>query len=125
MVPPIEAQGQSFHLQYADEPIPLEKLGRDNPILHYGEVPFFEDEFGDKGYCRANVRYRVMQDCFFVLQRVYVRVDQVCARILDTRIYHEFGTQKIYRDFALLESTYEELDSKGYHFPSFGAPVEA
>ena len=55
--------------------IPLTRLGKDNPILQYGEVSFFEDEFGDKGYCRANVRYRVMDDCFFVLLRSYVRID--------------------------------------------------
>jgi len=48
-----------------------------------------------------------MADCFFVLQRVYVRVDAVLVRILDTRVYHEFGSHKIYRDFCQLEATYD------------------
>lgn len=89
------------------EEIPIDKLGKDNPILEYGEIPLFEDEFGDKGDCKANVRFRVMADCFFVLQRVYVRVDAVLVRILDTRVYHEFGSHKIYRDFCQLEATYD------------------
>jgi len=42
-------------------------LGQDNPIRHYGEVVLFEDELGDKGFSKVNVRYRVMDDCFFIL----------------------------------------------------------
>jgi type 2A phosphatase activator TIP41 len=72
-------------------------------------VALFEDEFGDKGYTRANVRYRVMDDCFFVLLRSYVRIDSVIVRILDTRLYHEFGSNRILRDFSHMEATYEEL----------------
>lgn len=30
-----------------DDEIPLTKLGRDNPILHYGEVYLYEDDLGD------------------------------------------------------------------------------
>ena len=54
-----------------------------------------------------------MQDCFFVLLRSYVRIDHVCVRILDTRIYHEFGTDILIRDFCHLESSYEELETAG------------
>lgn len=79
--------------------IPVTKLGPENPIRHYGEVLLFEDELGDKGYSKANVRFRVMDDCFFVLMRSYFRIDNVLARILDTRIYHEFGSNYIIRDF--------------------------
>jgi type 2A phosphatase activator TIP41 len=60
------------------------------------------------------VRYRVMEDCWFVLLRSYVRIDYVCARILDTRIYHEFGTDYLLRDFSYLESSYDELKGKGF-----------
>lgn len=76
----------------------------------------FEDEFGDKGYCRANVRFRVMDDCFFVLMRSYVRIDNVKVRILDTRVYHEFGTDRLIRDFTHLEATFTELKQKGFDF---------
>lgn len=62
-------------------------LGVENPILHYGEIVLFEDELGDKGYSKANVRFRVMNNCFFILLRSYTRVDHVLVRILDTRIF--------------------------------------
>jgi len=55
-----------------------------------------------------------MADCFFVLLRSYTRVDHVTVRILDTRIYHEFGTNKIIRDFTHKENSYTELKKK--HF---------
>ena len=67
--------------------IPFHMLGQDNPIRHYGEVVLFEDELGDKGFSKVNVRYRVMDDCFFILHRSYTRVDHVLVRILDTRIF--------------------------------------
>jgi len=62
-------------------------LGPDDPILTYGEITLFEDELGDKGYSKVNVRFRAMQDCFFVLLRSYTRVDHVMVRIMDTRVY--------------------------------------
>jgi type 2A phosphatase activator TIP41 len=81
-------------------------LGQDNPIKAYGDVTLYEDEFADRGYSKANVRYRVMENCFFVLLRSYVRIDHVSVRILDTRIFHEFSKNYILRDFTQLESTY-------------------
>ena len=89
----------------SDKSIPFHELGPENPILHYGEVVLFEDELGDKGYSKVNVRFRVMNDCFFVLLRSYTRVDHVLVRVLDTRIYSKFpsaaqGEQiEIIRDF--------------------------
>ena len=90
------------------------KLGQDNPIIHYGEVILFEDELGDKGFSSLNVRFRVMNDCFFLLLRSYTRVDHVTVRILDTRLFHEFGSDRIIRDFTHKESSYDEL--KKQHF---------
>eukprot|EP00347_Sterkiella_histriomuscorum_P000847 403374292 len=94
--------------------IPLGKLGQDNPILHFAEVVLFEDELGDKGHSKVNVKFRVMNDCFFLLLRSYTRVDHVTVRILDTRLYHEFGTDRIIRDFTHKESSYEELKQKDF-----------
>ena len=80
--------------------------------MHYGEVILFEDELGDKGYSKVNVRFRVMADCFFVLHRSYTRVDHVLVRILDTRIFCRLLEQpadhpiEILRDFQQRESTY-------------------
>lgn len=69
------------------EDIPLHMLGPDNPIMHFGEVILYEDELGDKGYSKVNVRFRVMNNCFFVLLRSYTRLDHVLVRIMDTRIF--------------------------------------
>lgn len=98
-------------------------LGQDNPIRNYGEVVLFEDELGDKGFSRSNVRFRVMENCFFVLLRSYTRVDHVLVRILDTRIFCAFSTDpsaplEIIRDFQHRESTYSQLKAKGFIFSS-------
>jgi type 2A phosphatase activator TIP41 len=98
--------------------IPTDKLGVGNPILHYGEITLFEDELGDKGSSRVNVRFRIMNDCFFVLMRSYTRVDHVLVRILDTRVYHEFGADHLIRDFQHRECTYTQLKSKGFSMDS-------
>jgi len=95
----------------ADTPIPLEMLGEDNPILHYGEVVLYEDELGDKGHQKVYVRFRLMSNCFFLLLRCYTRVDHVLIRILDTRIFSRFsedgtGPIEIIRDLQERESTY-------------------
>ena len=78
----------------------------------------YEDELGDKGFAAADVKFRIMNDCFFILLRQYVRVDHVLVRILDTRLFHEFGTNKIIRDFQHRESTHTQLRAKGFKFSS-------
>jgi type 2A phosphatase activator TIP41 len=93
-------------------------LGQNNPIKYYGEVTLYEDEFADRGFSKSNVRCRVMDNCFFVLLRSYIRIDQVAVRILDTRVFHQFGSDCIIRDFTHLESTYSELKQKGFSFNS-------
>jgi type 2A phosphatase activator TIP41 len=111
-------------LDYTSEKsIPLDKLGPDNPIIHYGEVTLFEDELGDKGYSKVNVRFRIMADCFFVLLRSYTRVDHVLVRILDTRLYGDLDQpsdqpMELLRDFQYRESTYTQLKSKGFKLGS-------
>jgi type 2A phosphatase activator TIP41 len=55
-----------------------------------------------------------MDDSFFLLVRYYLRVDGVVVRILDTRIYHEFGSDHLIREFKHLESDYDMLRGKGF-----------
>ena len=94
-------------------------LGPDNPIVNYGEIILFEDELSDRGCSKSYARYRVMNDCWFVLLRYYLRLDKVAVRILDTRVFHKFGTKEIIRDFMFKESTWESLrDEKGFEFGS-------
>ena len=59
-----------------------------------------------------------MNNCFFGLLRSYLRVDNVIVRILDTRIFHIFGNNYIFREFQVKENTYDELKSRGFKFSS-------
>ena len=85
----------------------MEMLGPENPILHYGEIYLYETDLEDCGYAMSRIRFRVMKDCFYVLLRNYLRVDGVLVRIIDTRTFHEFGTDYIHREFQYRESTYD------------------
>ena len=78
-------------------------LSPENPVLHYEEVLLYEDELSDRGSAKSHVRFRVMKDCWFVLLRSYIRLDKVAVRILDTRVFHKFGTNHIVRDFMQKE----------------------
>ena len=98
--------------------IPLEMLGPDNPILTAGEVVLWEDELADRGSSKCYVRYRVMSDCWFVLLRSYIRLDKVAIRIMDTRIFHKYGTFEIIRDFIVKEDTWSNLSDSGFVFNS-------
>ena len=89
-------------------------MGPENPIKHFGQIYLFECDLEDCGYTMSQVRFRVMENCFFILFRYYIRVDGVCVRILDTRIYHEFGTNRILREFKHLESDWNHIKQGGF-----------
>jgi type 2A phosphatase activator TIP41 len=59
-----------------------------------------------------------MKDCFFGLLRSYLRVDNVIVRVIDTRLFHSFGDNYIFREFNVKENSYEELINKGFKFTS-------
>lgn len=105
-------------IESTEEGIPFDRLGRDNPILHFGEVYMFEDDLGDQGYTCCSLRFRVMQDCFYVLIRYYLRVDEVLVRIYDTRIFHSYDKNYIQREFQYKEATYEDLRKKDFKISS-------
>ena len=79
--------------------INFEMLSPQNPILHFGEVYLFESDLEDCGYCMCKIRFRVMADCYYILLRYFLRVDGVLVRSLDTRVFHEFKTDYIHREF--------------------------
>ena len=62
---------------------------RDIPILHYVDLPLYEDEMDDNGSSVLRVRLRVMPSFFFVLLRHVLRVDGVLIRQRETRIFHK------------------------------------
>ncbi|KAJ2344025.1 Tap42 interacting protein, partial [Coemansia sp. RSA 2671] len=54
---------------------------------------------------------RVMPSGFFVLQRYFLRVDGVLFRIYDSRVFHQFGTDYLTREFSTRESSVKDIAS--------------
>ncbi|KAK3924937.1 TIP41-like protein [Frankliniella fusca] len=98
----LEAESSHLHID-------LEKLKRREQILFYSDITLFEDELHDNGTAICSVKIRVMPTGFFILLRYFLRVDNVLVRINDTRLYHEFGTAHIIREFSGRESKIEDL----------------
>ena len=60
---------------------------RTNPIAVSEDIVLYEDELDDNGQSQVRLRFRLMKDCFFLLLRCYVRIDQVLIRLIETRIF--------------------------------------
>lgn len=50
-----------------------------------------------------------MPSCFLVLQRFFLRVDDVLFRVNDTRLYHEFGNDYFVREYTSKEVHYNVI----------------
>ncbi|CAH8590359.1 unnamed protein product [Dicrocoelium dendriticum] len=73
------------------EGLDMSLLRRRDPILFYAETTLFEDELGDNGISMLNIKLRVMETGFFLLQRFFLRVDGGLVRTFDTRIQWRKG----------------------------------
>lgn len=89
--------------------IPVSKLSNDNPIKFYDDMILYEDELGDNGISILNVKIRVMSDCLLILQRLFIRVDDVLVKIIDTRVYIDFDDYLIIREQKQMESSYRDV----------------
>jgi hypothetical protein len=56
-----------------------------------------------------HVRIRVTPNYFFVLQRLFVRVDNVIFRVKDTRLHHKFGDPHALRQFTERDQPYDAV----------------
>ena len=54
-----------------------------------------------------------MPHSFFILLRLFLRVDGVLFRVHDVRIYHAFGSGEIIREVAGMEAEYEAVKAVG------------
>jgi len=63
-------------------------LSPDKKMLRFGEIDLFESDLNLLGYTMSKVRFRLMENCFYVLVRYYLRIDKLKVRIIDTRIFH-------------------------------------
>ncbi len=65
-----------------------------------------------------NFRLRIMKDCFYGLLRIYLRVNNIIYRIIDTRLFYDFNQNYMLRDFQVKENTFEEIKAKHYNLTS-------
>ncbi|GFR81511.1 TIP41-like protein [Elysia marginata] len=108
----------SLKVSDTTEQINLDKLRRREPIHFYDDVLLFEDELSDNGTSIMNVKVRVMPSCFFILMRLFCRVDGVLIRVNDTRIYHEAGENYMLREFSSREEKTSNIPTAAHTDPN-------
>jgi len=96
---------------------------RSVPILYFHQVHLYEDDLHDNGDTSLVVKIRVMPTCWYVLMRLFLRVDHVLVRVRDTRFLHVFEDDKegefdsskvrIYRDVCWREVAFDEMHKYG------------
>jgi hypothetical protein len=92
------------------------------PILLYDDIHLFEDDLHDNGESSLNIKIRVMPKCWYVLQRLFVRVDYVCVKCREVRYFSLLDgdlpaaaggnckVNAIYRDVTWREASWTELN---------------
>ncbi|EJT81416.1 type 2A phosphatase activator TIP41 [Gaeumannomyces tritici R3-111a-1] len=91
------------------KPIPLELLKRRDPILFFDEVVLYESELDDNGISLYSVKVRVMEHRMLLLARLYMRLDGVLVRVRDTRVYVDFDTGDVIREYTAKEDKFENV----------------
>lgn len=94
--------------------IPLDLLKRRDPIVFFDEVMLYEDEMADNGITTLSCKIRVMPDRLLLLCRFFMRLDNVLVRIRDTRVYVEFKTGEVIREYVTMEEKYESVRQVRY-----------
>lgn len=103
-------KGKSFEAQKdKEQPIPIELLKRPDPILFFEEVVLYESELDDNGISIVSCKLRVMPDRMLLLCRMFMRLDNVLIRVRDTRIYVDFNTGAVIRDYTEREDEFEKV----------------
>lgn len=90
-------------------PIPLALLRRPDPIHFFDELVLYEDELADNGITMLTVKIRVMPARLLLLQRFFMRLDNVLLRVRDTRVYVDFEKGEVIREYLEKEEQYETV----------------
>jgi hypothetical protein len=53
-------------------------------------IALFQDDLEDCGEVSMEAKIRVMPTCWFILSKLFVRIDNVIVRSRETRLYYEF-----------------------------------
>ena len=91
------------------KPIPVELLMRPDPILFFDEVVLYEDELADNGIAMLSCKIRVMPGRLLLLTRFFMRLDNVLIRLRDTRVYVDFESREVIREYQAKECEYEKV----------------
>ena len=98
------------------------------PILLYDDIHLFEDDLHDNGESSLNIKIRIMPKCWYVLQRLFVRVDYVCVKCREVRYFCLLDNNSsstaaaaadgsckvnvVYRDVTWREASWTELTKR-------------
>ena len=75
--------------------IDFDVLRRREDILFFDESVLYQGDLEDCGEVIFDYKVRVMPSCWFVLLRLFLRVDNAETRIRSYRYYHDFDSDKI------------------------------
>ncbi|KAI9679658.1 MAG: hypothetical protein M1829_001620 [Trizodia sp. TS-e1964] len=93
--------------------IPLDLLRRADPVLFQpAPVYLFADDLDDWGASMLVVKVRVMPARLLLLSRFYLRLEGVVFRLRDTRVYVEFGTGEVLREYTARQEGFGEVEKK-------------
>ncbi|PKS12683.1 hypothetical protein jhhlp_000891 [Lomentospora prolificans] len=92
-----------------EKTIPLELLKRRDPILFFDEVVLYESELDDNGISIYSVKVRVHDKRMLLLARLFVRVDNVIIRVRDTRVYVDFETDEVVKEYSAREDSFANV----------------
>lgn len=101
----MDSTGREF--ETTEKQIPVELLKRPDPILFFDEVVLYEDELADNGITMLSCKVRVMPGRLLLLLRFFMRLDNVLIRLRDTRVYVDFQTREVIREYQAKERDYE------------------
>ncbi|XXG96612.1 hypothetical protein Hte_002900 [Hypoxylon texense] len=105
-------KGKRYEFRPTDQPIPLELLKRRDPILFFDEVMLYESELDDNGISVLSVKVRVHERRMLLLARLFMRLDNVVVRVRDTRVYVDFATDRVTREYTARELGFEDVKRK-------------
>ncbi|KAG5920226.1 hypothetical protein E4U42_006276 [Claviceps africana] len=92
--------------------IPLDLLRRRDPILFYDDVVLYESELDDNGVSVYSAKVRVHEERMLLLGRLFMRLDNVLVRIRDTRLFVDFQTQHVIREYTAKEASFQDVKTK-------------
>ncbi|KAL4413641.1 hypothetical protein CABS03_04580 [Colletotrichum abscissum] len=101
--------------------IPLELLKRRDPILFFDDVVLFESELDDNGISIVSVKVRVHEKRMLLLCRLFMRLDNVIVRIRDTRVYVDFETDEVIREYTAKEDSFDSVKRVSFPPPPYSS----